>query len=277
MKKFATLLAGVAFSGSALAAAALAFTGPAHAADMPAVKAAPPPAPTWEGYYIGFNGGGVWGITTTDIAVFNGPGLGYFNVPNIPGVQAGARNSFNNSGSIFGGQIGMLWQKGQGVAGVEVAFDAMKLKGSTATTNVYPAFAPATFTFNESVGADWLLTFMMRAGFDWGAWFPYVTAGAAIASLKYNNTFFDPVFCLNCPVGGAFKKVVPGIAGGGGLEWRWDNHWSLRGEYLHIVFADEVTGTTVPVSANPLASFATLNHKASFEEDIVRGFISYRW
>jgi outer membrane immunogenic protein len=287
MRKFAMLLAGVAFSGSGLAAAALAFAGSAHA-QMPM------PKPTWEGYYIGVNGGGVSGTTNTGMFISNStivtslPPLG----AQFAGAwQAGAGNQFNNSGSIFGGQFGKLWQTGALVAGIEVAFDAMKLKGSTTSTDVYPgAGAPNTFTFNESVGADWLLTFMMRAGFDWGAWYPYATGGAAVASLKYTNSFTDMIYCPggfaggtmpSCPLAGSFKQVAPGLAFGGGLEWRWGDHWSLRGEFLHIVFADDVTGTTaspsVPPVAPPLTFFGIWNHKASFEENIVRGFISYRF
>jgi opacity protein-like surface antigen len=103
----------------ALTVIALALTGSAHAADMSARKAAPPPAPArnWAGSYIGFNGGGVWGTTRPGLVVQNmgvGPGgaVGYFNVPNIPGVVAGASNQFNNTGSMFGGHFGYLLQAG---------------------------------------------------------------------------------------------------------------------------------------------------------------------
>jgi len=45
-----------------LAATLFLFAGSAYAADMPVkAPAAPPPAPTWTGWYIGINGGGGWG------------------------------------------------------------------------------------------------------------------------------------------------------------------------------------------------------------------------
>src|SRR5580704_5444756 len=235
-------------AGSTVAIAALAFAGVAHAANMPMPASGPPPwVPQWAGYYIGVNGGGIEGTTRTGINL-TFPNS-YFNVGNQPAVNATADGSFNNSGSIIGGQFGYMFNiKGPNwfpwgyVAALEVSFDAMSLKGSNSSTAVYPVNQPNTFTFNRSVGADWLLLLTERSGFDWGNWFPYVTAGFAVASLKYSNTFIDPVFCVNCPLTGSFNKTALGLAWGAGLEWRWDNHWSLRGEYLYLWFADDVTG-----------------------------------
>jgi len=152
----------------------------------------------------------------------------------------------------------------------------MSLKGSNATAGIFPQAPGNTFTFNRSVGADWLLLLTERSGFDWGNWFPYVTAGFAVASLKYNTTFIDPSNCANCPLTGAFNKTALGLAWGAGLEWRWDNHWSLRGEYLYLWFADDVTGTTMPLGVATGLN-ANFNNHATFGENIGRGALSYRW
>jgi opacity protein-like surface antigen len=80
------------------------------------------------------------------------------------------------------------------------------------------------------------------AGFDWGNWFPYATAGLALAKLKYSDNYAS-ISCTSC-LTGSFNKTAFGLAWGAGLEWRWDNHWSLRGEYLYLWFADDVTGQT---------------------------------
>ena len=99
------------FSISALAAAAaLVFAGSATAADMP-VKAPPPPPPpafTWTGWYIGLNGGGVWGETTGNFGPVN---------PNFP-WQA------DISQGLAGVTTGSLWQFGQFVIGTESTYDA---------------------------------------------------------------------------------------------------------------------------------------------------------
>jgi outer membrane immunogenic protein len=285
MKK--SQFAGLA--GSTVAITALAFAGLAHAANLPMpAPAAPAWVPQWEGYYIGINGGGMEGTTRTGINILN-------NNVGTPGVAdnlqaAGADSSFNNSGSIIGGQFGYMFNlKAPSffpwgyVSALEVSFDAMSLKGSNATAGILPTapFAapgtpPGTFGFNRSVGADWLLLLTERAGFDWGNWFPYATAGFAVASLKYSNTFAD-TSCTNCPIDASFKKVAFGLAWGAGLEWRWDNHWSLRGEYLYLWFADDVTGQTFPFDFPSLGGSSTFNHHATFGENIGRGALSYRW
>jgi len=268
-------------AGSTVAIAALAFASMAHAANMPMPASGPPPwVPQWAGYYIGVNGGGIEGTTRTGINfIANTPAP---LVPaNVPAVTAAS--SFNNSGSIIGGQFGYMFNlKAPSffpwgyVSALEVSFDAMSLKGSNATAGIFPQTPANTFSFNRSVGADWLLLLTERAGFDWGNWFPYATAGLALASLKYSNTFAD-ASCVNCPITGSFNKTAFGLAWGAGLEWRWDNHWSLRGEYLYLWFADDVTGQTFPLDNTNLGGTSTFNHHATFGENIGRGALSYRW
>jgi hypothetical protein len=60
---------------ASLAVAALGIPLAAHAADMARiVKAPPPPAYTWQGFYAGFNAGGSVGHNgTTDAGTFTVP------------------------------------------------------------------------------------------------------------------------------------------------------------------------------------------------------------
>jgi outer membrane immunogenic protein len=260
-----------------IAAVALAFTGSAYAADMPIyVKAPPVAAPSWTGLYIGVNGGGAWGQTETQLSAANNAPA-FFNPVNIPTVQAAGSNNVGNSGGLGGGQIGYLIQSGSIVAGFEAAFDWMRAKGSFSNTAVYPGNAPATFTDSGKVSSDWLFTFLGRIGVDMGSWYPYVTGGLAVADLKYTNTFTDTTFAAGCACVASINSVVPGLAGGAGLEWRFDSHWSLRGEYLYILFSG-VNGTSTVVSG-PGVGFgtATLTHQASFSENIARAALSYKF
>jgi outer membrane immunogenic protein len=265
-----------------LAAAAMALNSTAYAADMPLLKAAPMAAPSWTGLYLGVNGGGEWGWTTTgtnDIAAINNGAVPFFSTLNALGVQNVGSNTFNTHGGLAGGQIGYLLQAGSVVAGLEVGMDWMNSNGSVAVGSVYPdPKAPGTFAFNQSSKADWLFTFLGRAGFDLGAWFPYVTVGLAVSDLSYTSLFTESRF----PGGSALTitKTAVGIAGGGGIEWRWDNHWSIRGEYLFVGFNG--LEQLAPVCTNaggcaPGTASANFDNKAQFSMNIARAALSYKF
>ena len=258
-----------------LAAAAMLFSGTAFAADMPFVKASPVAAPSWAGFYIGINGGGVWGQTQTQLSITNNAPA-FFATGNISTVQAAGSNDVKNSGGLAGGQIGYLGQAGSIVAGFEASFDWMNAKGSFSNSGIYPLNAPNGFNLSGTVSTDWLFTFMGRVGYDMGSWFPYVTGGLAVANLKYTNTFTDPVFAAGCGTCVAsISTVVPGLAGGGGLEFRLDSHWSVRGEYMYMRFS-AINGTAIAAPGIPPGT-ANLSHQATFSESVARAAISYKY
>ena len=261
----------------AIAAAALAFTGTAYAADMPLKAPPPPPAPTWTGLYIGINGGGVWGKTDTGVTMVNCP----FIAPNecVQDVALGS-NAISNSGWLAGGQIGYLLQAGSVIGGLEASFDWFKATGSALNSAPVGGVFAGSNNWAENASADWLALFLARVGVDMGAWFPYVTAGLAVANLKYSVAFLDTN--SNTGTVASFSQVKVGPAAGLGVEWRWDSHWSLRGEYLYMVF-NEVGGNTPVISfttglpLGPVAARASVNHKATFSENIARAALSYKF
>jgi outer membrane immunogenic protein len=296
-----------------IAATALAFAGAAHAADMPLLKAPPAAAPTWTGFYIGVNGGGSEGTTQTGTGVGPGCNGGAFYAPmgtssgapgatgltcgpasmtgNIPtnifNIMDAGSNSIHTSGAMAGGQVGYLLQAGSIVGGLEIGFDWWNAKGSATNGNVYTtfgetgpgvaaraAFNGVPYAFTQNVSTQWLFTFLGRIGFDLGAWYPYVTAGFAAADLKYSNAFADGIGGV---MGFSSEQVKPGIAAGAGLEWRWDSHWSLRGEYLYIEFSDINGFANVSGPASPPGSFTQLTQKATFSQNIGRAALSYKF
>jgi outer membrane immunogenic protein len=107
----------------------------AHAADMSqpvyATKAplmAAPVAGTWQGFYIGLDGGYGWGgssigvgSTSAQTCTSNVAGLCAAAFPNsIPLIQPFANPS--PAGFLFGGHAGYNWQYGNVVAGLEVDY-----------------------------------------------------------------------------------------------------------------------------------------------------------
>ena len=264
----------------ALAAAILAITGSAFAADMP-LKAPPAvaPLPSWTGWYIGINGGGAWG-TVDPGAVDAGPDS-FFAGANVGAVRAGAGQRFDTSGALAGGQIGYLYQAGPAIMGVEAAFDWTDLKGTARNgPTVYPVTPPSTFSWNLSGKSDFLATFLGRFGIDMGNWYPYVTGGPALAHLKYSTTYIDTFYPSTSS--SSFSRDAWGWALGGGAEVRVWDHWLLRGEFLHMEFA-QVGGTGViactPGVGNCVGAGFSTNflYNARFREDVARMMLSYKF
>src|SRR5262249_46243106 len=124
--------------GSVALAAMLA--GPAMAADMGVPRAPVVAPPSWTGFYVGGNIGGVWGNTDPGFIAGCGPAVGSGAiiggvVPNLPSsncnlnvfttgnvtapVTATGTQPFHNHGWTGGGQIGFNYQYQWAVFGIE--------------------------------------------------------------------------------------------------------------------------------------------------------------
>jgi outer membrane immunogenic protein len=253
----------------------------AYAADMPVPYAKAPamiePVASWTGFYIGINGGGEWSRTNTSWS--NSPATGFFG-PALAGssIMAAGSNRIDNSGWFAGGHAGYLFETGKIILGLEGSFDWMNAKGSVSNTVFLAPLAPAGQGFNisESAKTEWLALFLGRIGYDMGAWFPYVTGGAAVASLKYQANYLDnipPAFASSATI----RQVALGPVIGAGIEWRWDSHWSLRGEYLIMEFALDGTAPVVNTVTGLLLPGQLYVHSAAFKESLGRFAVSYKF
>jgi len=129
----------------------------AAAADLP--RAMPPTkAPafvpavySWNGFYLGINGGGAWG--TSD--------------------WSGTGGSADPSGGLVGVTAGYNWQSGQWVFGLEADIDWASIKGSTACG-----------AFSCETKNTWLGTARGRLGYAFDRVMPYITGGAAFGDVK---------------------------------------------------------------------------------------------
>jgi outer membrane immunogenic protein len=264
---------------SVAAITALLGIGAASAADVPAPYTKAPgvidPVAGWTGFYIGINGGGEWGRTNTDWS--NSPAIGFFS-PAAAGslIDAAGSNRINTSGWLAGGQAGYLFETGKIIFGLEGSFDWMDAAGSVSNTVFLNPAAGLGFNINETVKTEWLALFLGRIGYDMGTWFPYVTGGAAVAGLKYQPNYLDNIpsaFASNATI----RQVALGAVIGAGIEWRWDRHWSLRGEYLLTEFAVDGTAPVLNLVTGRLLSGQLYVHSAAFQESLGRFAVSYKF
>ena len=194
-----------------LAATALvSVSSVALAADLPSRKApaaAPyyaPLATTWTGIYIGVSGGGNWGSTNVKDPLGNS-----------------LSGSFNLSGALVGGTIGVNYQMGHIVAGLEGDLSWTNKSGRAG--NIAP-FNPA---FAARISESWIATERLRLGYATGPVLLYITGGGAFAGVTNKDIAPAPIASVS-----QYNRYF-GYALGGGVEWRFAPSWTLKAEYLY--------------------------------------------
>ncbi len=183
----------------------LAAAGVAYAADLggPEAPYSPKPAASWNGFYLGINGG---------------LGSGFAN--HLPGVNSGTGiNDFGMSGGFLGGQIGVNWQQpNDWMFGVEADLQWSGIKGACAAN---ACGVPQATT--QSI--DWFGTLRGRVGFVMGNFMPYVTGGFAVGQGTRTTTSGG---------GSTFTAGHAGWTLGAGGEWIVAPGWSAKIEYQYL-------------------------------------------
>ena len=195
-----------AFAGVGLGL--LAFASPALAADLP-LKA--PPIQSvfdWTGLYIGAHAGFSRGSSS---AVLGDP------------TPAATGNVFD--GMIGGVQAGYNLRLPSGLLlGVETDFSFPNYLTSNSVVS-----SLTTARSDVAEVWDYVGTARGRLGYAAGSWLVYATGGLAWAGERF----------LNVPAIGNDEKIVHtrlGWAAGGGVEYGFAPHWSVRLEYLYSQF-----------------------------------------
>jgi len=218
-----------------------AATPAAWAADLPV---APPQAPAayapvvtpvynWSGFYIGINGGYAFGNSNwNSIAAFV-PGTGDFNV----------------KGGLVGGTVGVNFQSGSVVYGVEGDGDWTNIKGSTSNGGCTGSICQTS--------NDWLTTFRGRIGYAFDRVLVYGTAGGAAGDVKATLTVagFPPA---------STDSTEFGWTAGGGVEFALTENVTAKAEYLFVDLSNGALngpGISVPVQFDASIVRAGLNFK----------------
>jgi opacity protein-like surface antigen len=184
----------------------------------------------------------------------------------------------SSSGGVFGFQFGHNWQWGPVVGGLEIDFSGADIKGSNTFSSPIVPIVPLGATVTRDVKIDELASARGRLGYlIFPNWLLYGTAGIGWGHTRITNTSSLTV---------ALDELLPtlftarqtnffnefGWVAGAGLEWKFADHWLLRGEWLHYDFARDshnqtLLGTTILFDGgNPRTTV-----------DVARAALSYKF
>jgi outer membrane immunogenic protein len=239
--------------------ALVAFAAPAAAADLaarPYTKAPEMIAAVydWSGFYIGANGG--WGTSHNC----------YTNTSILSvAVAPVAEGCHDATGGTAGGQLGLRWQSGAWVFGVEAQGNWADFRGSNPSL-----FASGATTNRTQVDAFGLFT--GQVGYAWNSALLYVKGGLAVT----DNRFYGLTTATNIVFDRANDTRAGGTVGAG-VEFGFAPNWSAAIEYDHLFMGTQNRGfTAVPV---PPATIAIISRNDDIRQnaDIVTVRVNYRW
>jgi outer membrane immunogenic protein len=190
----------VLLSMTAIAAIAVASQA-AYAADMPVRQSLPqqmpvkamPPIFNWSGFYVGAHGGYGWGRSQFD-------------------ATTAGTGTFDADGWLFGGLVGVNYQVGQTVFGLETDINWSDMGGSAA--------CGATSCETD---VPWFGTARARLGYAVDRFMPYVTGGLAYGKVE-----------ANVPGVGSESDTRIGWTAGVGAEYAFTENMSWKTEYLYM-------------------------------------------
>jgi outer membrane immunogenic protein len=230
----------------AIASALTLAAASAQAADLP-VKAPPLPPPpvfSWTGLYLGVEGGGGWGsVSYLDNSVVGLP-LGGTPISQSP------------SGGIFGGVLGLRYQTGQFVFGLE---------GTGAWADLTSTFVPVAGT-TDSFKVRSLYTATGQVGWAFNQALVYVKGGWASASVDTSITI---------PAIGAFatqRQTDNGWTLGVGLDYALWQSLVLGIEYDHFDLGYNAFSTV-----GVLGSTYTVGNPSRLTIEQVVGRLTYKF
>jgi outer membrane immunogenic protein len=146
-------------------------------------------------------------------------------------------------GIIGGDEFGYNWQSGQFVLGFEADISGSTISGSELLSgaSVVVGFPANTVGVSGSANAkvDYLGTVRGRAGYLLTPpLLAYVTGGLAYGGASSNTTLAEqvvgPCSCGSFPaVAGSTSTARAGSTIGGGVEYMFAPHWTVKAEYLY--------------------------------------------
>jgi outer membrane immunogenic protein len=138
---------------------------------------------------------------------------------------------------FFGVQAGYNWQIDQIVIGIE---------GDVSLAEWDDEKGPNANDQFISADLDWLITLRGRVGYAIDQLLVFATAGAAWANGEFTG---KEDFIADRESNKNFEDI--GLVAGGGMEWAWNDRWSVKLEGLWINFDESVDITTLTANSDP--------------------------
>ncbi len=221
MKRLSALIVAV-FVSVGLMQIISAGPEPISGKEMKQIAPAPPPECTWTGFYVG----ALAGYARGDLVWKD--------------VDFGDNDTMvdrDQSGALYGGELGFNYQWHWLVLGIEGTFAYSDVQAHTAKdlfdeANVY------------DTRSDWQGTIAGRAGLAWNKLLFYAKGGGAFNQQRYawrhGDTGSESVDTFKT------DETRTGALVGGGLEYMFNCHWSVKLEYDHYFLGtDTITGTRI--------------------------------
>ena len=226
--------------------AVIALASSSFAADLPARKSAVSPAPvavsTWNGFYLGVNGGYGWASEKDPYVT---PVIG----------------SFQPKGGLFGVQAGYNHQIGKYVVGLEADYawasmsDSYTIAGATVLNGSTLSASAGLKTEQKSLGSV-----RARVGYDFNNLLVYATGGYAYGSNKITASGAATWQNVTWSAQAGNSQTHTGWVIGAGTEYALTSNVSAKLEYLYAdlgkktywggtVVADKVSLTSSVVRA----------------------------
>lgn len=254
------------------------------------------PAPNWTGFYLGGQFGGGWGSRSVDYKANDPAFPAILNGTIFADSQPAPPHSFTSSGVTGGITFGYNWQiSPRWVAGFEADFSAANISGSGSNSFLLTA-GPYIQSLNSEQKVDWWGT--VRARLGWLATNDVMLFGTA--GLAYGHVRSSDYYVTTGPTGGAYSSTLGGFSvrcdiyatcasgensewragwtAGGGGEWRWSRHWSLKLEYLYVNLGSASAVSTAfatNIAGRTLASYTANFGRTDFH--VVRGGLNFHF
>lgn len=280
---------------AATLANATGLTCSALAADISApapvyTKAAPPPAWSWTGLYVGGNLGYGWGRSSDSSSAAQADS----GVPQLFLWSLSPGGANNVSGLIGGGQVGYNWQVTNFLFGLEadIQGSGQKHTGQFGSALAAPGLGdginPAALTDTSKL--DWFGTLRGRLGMLASPrWLVYATGGLAYGNINETGVAapLSPFSIVPINEGSLVwsqSKTKVGWTAGAGVENALSANWSWKIEYLYMDLGNitsNVSGGAGNCYAAPGAGVCDSVHGAfgsitsKFTDNVVRVGVNY--